>query len=261
MSHIHELEEGARGLQHQLDLSQIDLQQQRNRIKQLQLETNQLETKCKEHENGLNEHKTKLDLADKKYISTVSKYEDDLAEQKTKIGASEAKYKSLKFENNQLETKCKAFENDLNEQKTKLNLDLTELQRKLSALETKYKSLINSPSSVNLKIATKNATTPSWTDTNLSGRYNLVEIVNQKPVYKVSNKIVNKQSNFIQRTQNTNDGRDVYLWYNTHMKYWHICDGAHFRNKITTCWAYSQSSGEIIHLYRNKSGSQIKHYG
>ena len=133
MSHIQVLEERTRGLEYKLDQSQ-------NRIKQLELEKNQLEINFKECENGLSEQKKDLNLAEAKYKSLVANYENDLTRLKTKLDSS----------------------------------------------ETKYMSLINSPSSVELKIVTNNAKKPEWRDKNLSGHYHLVEIVNQKPVYKVS---------------------------------------------------------------------------
>ena len=58
-----------------------------------------------------------------------------------------------------------------------------------------------------------------WRDRNLTGLYHMVEIVNDRPVYKVSfildKKDVQQQSLYFKskRNEKNEDGVEIYLWY------------------------------------------------
>ena len=67
----------------------------------------------------------------------------------------------------------------------------------------------------------------AWAERNWSGSYHLVDIYNERPVYK--------------RDEKTENDEDVYMWYHSGKK-WRFTDGANFIAKNTNCWMHMNSS-------------------
>ena len=54
-----------------------------------------------------------------------------------------------------------------------------------------------------------------------------------------------KMRHFIfQRDKNTEDGEEVYLYYNQDYGYWYLTEGSDFHAKNSIAWMYLSSSGK-----------------
>ena len=82
------------------------------------------------------------------------------------------------------------------------------------------------------------------------GSYHLVEIYNERPVYKVcfllSTNIFDSEYDayYFQRNGLTDHGKEAYLYHNKGHNAWFLAAGSNFKAKNDKCWLYLSSSGE-----------------
>ena len=126
------------------------------------------------------------------------------------------------------------------------------IQTQLANRELKYTHILG-PSSINVSVVSGNTCTQAkWKEQNLSGTYNFVEVVNDRPVYKVKilfslNRFYHRIIHFyFQRNEKTGCGKEVFIWYNSKEKRWHFSSGDWFRARNNAAWMRLKSEGKKL---------------
>ena len=84
---------------------------------------------------------------------------------------------------------------------------------------------------------------------NLTGCYNIVDIVNDRPAFEVSifidkNLIKKIDYSIFQREKNDEDGDEIYLWYRKKAKDWCLCTGPAFKARDSRSYVYIDNQGK-----------------